>query len=181
MRKRIFLAAVIVCTATLVRGQDKANFATVAGPHNIGTFACLACHIPHKKTAGGDNGAVLLWANQFASEPGPSYNTYTGLLGFADGAPITEPATGAEANAHSYVCLSCHDGTAAGINFGLTGYLNGETAPSGDQLVVDGTDTDLSNDHPVGFIYPDDATVAGTNYNTHTLVSASSDGRLSPT
>ncbi|MHB2154654.1 cytochrome c3 family protein [Calditrichota bacterium GD2] len=59
----------------------------------------------------------------------------------------TLDATVGQPNGVSKLCLSCHDGTVAVDNFG--GETNGNEFVSGNDLIG----TDLSDDHPVSFVY----------------------------
>jgi predicted CXXCH cytochrome family protein len=93
---------------------------------------CLPCHTPH-------NGAMMaeapLWNHQLTTANFTLYTSSTldAVMGQPDG--------------NSKLCLSCHDGTVALENFG--GITNGTTHVTGTALVG----TDLTNDHPVSFVY----------------------------
>jgi predicted CXXCH cytochrome family protein len=105
---------------------------------------CIFCHTPHNARTTGP-----LWNKQ---DPGTTYTLYTSS---------TLNATIGQPDGTSIMCLSCHDGTIAlgsivssstTISFGgLT------TLPSGKSNLG----TNLSDDHPISFIY--DATLAATN------------------
>jgi predicted CXXCH cytochrome family protein len=61
------------------------------------------------------------------------------------------------------MCLSCHDGTIANSNFGDVGEkFPTATKPDVDHQITNSTATDLSNDHPLNFAYPDPATTGFT-------------------
>ncbi|MBI4668291.1 MAG: cytochrome c3 family protein [Elusimicrobia bacterium] len=92
---------------------------------------CNPCHVPH---FGSNTGVGLLWNRRmnptvFTVYSSPTMDT---VLGQPDGA--------------SKLCLSCHDGTVA-IDYG--GYWPGSEYVAGS----DNLGTDLSNDHPVSFVY----------------------------
>jgi nitrate/TMAO reductase-like tetraheme cytochrome c subunit len=153
----------------------KRNF--TSGPHflnvrdgsdNVTAESCASCHLPHNA---GAKAKILLWAPAMATG---SFTTYTGSQGIADGTAVAAPTT-ADSQAHTYLCLSCHDATAATANFTgagrffntvFTGTLSdGSTTPSQpdntEMTLITGTGTgngsgvtDLSDDHPVNFSYP---------------------------
>ena len=134
---------------------------SITGPNQVfktgtlGNQICVYCHTPHNAlTAGGP-----LW-NRVASTA--TYTLYgTTILGH------TPTALGATSKS----CLSCHDGTVA--MFSLTNtYLGTITAAdlTNPKLAASNIDVttgmmtgqamigaDLSNDHPVGIVYPVDA------------------------
>ena len=157
MRTRIAII-LAVCAALAVAGgtafaQTKAGMAT--GPHDLraGTNAtgdwCKACHTPHNSSS---TNLGLLW-NHGASSA--TYTVWTPATGdFKGGTAAVDGTT------PSGSCLSCHDGTVAlnalyssgsvgppqttGLNTGYTaGTLSGTAK----------LDTELRNDHPVGFSY----------------------------
>ena len=128
---------------------------------------CVFCHTPH----GSDRTSVApLWNR---TSPAGTYTLYTSDylgaagLGYLAASPPVQP------NASSKLCMSCHDGTIAlGSVFNLPG-SGGYTAPPGPPgtgipmqqagvpiaggkmpAAASGSlGTDLSNDHPVGFLY----------------------------
>jgi len=126
---------------------------------------CVFCHTPHgdrKNTPGdiGNSGPFatskhFLWNRQDSTA---TYTTYSSSsLDIATNGQA--PGTG------SKMCLSCHDGTVAigQVNV-LNSQLDQSIAMQGDGVDADklaaGTDgytsnlgVDLSNDHPVGFVY----------------------------
>ena len=125
------------------------------------TQICVFCHTPH----GGDQTAgAPLWNRQLSTA------TYTPYLSSSTDANQPPGPPGAS----SKVCLSCHDGTLA---IGTVGNLNGQGA----SIAMSGTGTggvmpdgtmpgtgytrnlgiDLSNDHPISFIY--DTTLASND------------------
>jgi predicted CXXCH cytochrome family protein len=103
---------------------------------------CKFCHTPHAS-----NPIAPLWNR---ADPGTYYKTYKSS---------TLVATVGQPTGTSRLCLSCHDGTIA-----LTQTYNPRSAPPGtvflsanDQGYVG---TDLSDDHPISFIY--DSSLAAT-------------------
>ncbi len=102
---------------------------------------CIVCHTPHHADVSVTD--APLWNHEVTSATFTVYSSSTldATVGQPDGA--------------SKLCLSCHDGTVAVDNFG--GKTNGTQFVSGNKLIG----TDLSNDHPVSFVY--DANLANTD------------------
>jgi predicted CXXCH cytochrome family protein len=167
MKRTLILVATILLTVSPVFAQ-KANIA--GSPHDMlltnGASGCSVCHTPHNSAS--TLAAVLLWNPTAASG---TFATYTGSVITATPVAVAAPTVATDASTGSYMCLSCHDGTAATANWGADfsgatwngpGTLtDGVTAPSQPSaaegtLVIQGTDTDLTNDHPVNFTYPAD-------------------------
>ncbi len=93
---------------------------------------CLPCHAPHnnKNLVG-----QLLWNHDTTAA---SYTLYSN--------PASLDAVPGQPSATSKFCLSCHDGTVALDAYGShasTTYISGNALLG----------TDLSNDHPISFIY----------------------------
>ncbi len=125
------------------RGTDVAatrHNLTATGPGSIRVAGakdvCRFCHTPHAA-----NPIAPLWNRQ---DPGTYYQTYdSSTLVSSVGQP-----TGS-----SRLCLSCHDGTIA-----LTQTYNPRNAPGGGTIYITQADrgflgTDLSDDHPISFVY----------------------------
>lgn len=110
---------------------------------NPGGEICQVCHTPH-------NAVTLqeapLWNHEVTQT---TFTLYTNAVSPSFNATASQP------DGASKLCLSCHDGTVAMDNFG------GQTG--GTQFISGSADlgTDLSNDHPVSFVY--DATLATTD------------------
>jgi len=105
---------------------------------------CAVCHTPHNADITVQD--APLWNHEVTTQTFTVYDktvspTLDATVGQPDGA--------------SKLCLSCHDGTVALDNFG------GNTG--GNNFIDSEHDlgTDLSNDHPVSFVY--DATLASTD------------------
>jgi predicted CXXCH cytochrome family protein len=101
---------------------------------------CIVCHTPHNATTLPD---APLWNHALSTA---SYTLY---------ASGTLNATMGQPDGSSKLCLSCHDGTVAIENYG--GVTTGGTFMTGGPLIG----TDLSNDHPVSFLY--DAALAAAD------------------
>ncbi|MBN2792995.1 MAG: hypothetical protein JXQ81_10845 [Desulfuromonadales bacterium] len=114
---------------------------------------CSYCHTPHNaKEFGIDNGAgsdsYPLWSmNEIADDTG--YTSYSSPTFDGDDNTAVDPLAGP-----SRLCMSCHDGTIAIDNAVVANSTNLMTG----QRVLG---TDLSNDHPVGFVYADSVTLDG--------------------
>ena len=100
---------------------------------NSGGEICEPCHTPHNAKTAATN--APLWNHQITSA------TFTLYSGYDLDATMGQP------DGSSKLCLSCHDGTVALENFGDV--TNGSNYITGDALLG----TDLSDDHPVSFVY----------------------------
>ena len=119
---------------------------------NTTTEICIVCHTPH-------NGDVTvsdapLWNHELTAA---NYSVYSSS---------TLDATVGQPDASAKLCLSCHDGTVAVDNFG--GQTNGTVFVTGNDLLG----TDLSDDHPVSFVY--DASLATADGDLHDPTTTSS-------
>jgi predicted CXXCH cytochrome family protein len=141
------LIALLTSLATLTFVGSLAQAAGISGSKhdfsssawNSGGQICRPCHTPHNGMASVTS--APLWNHAQTTTTFTVYSntvspTFQGALG---GAP---DITGV-----SKLCLSCHDGTVALDNFGTTPTTT--TMLSGSTKVGN----DLSNDHPVGFVY----------------------------
>jgi predicted CXXCH cytochrome family protein len=145
------LGAAATMVLLLWAGAPAQSASIVANKHNLsatgpGTIkatsegeVCVFCHVPHNSRATGP-----LWNRD---QPVGSYTPYTSST-----RKISAPGqpTGA-----SLLCLSCHDGTIAlgkvssrTANIAIAGGKNNFLL--GDQSYIG---TDLSDDHPVSFLY----------------------------
>ncbi len=136
---------ILVAAVILISGTGFAQ-TIVGSAHDFSsqgwgtTEVCQPCHTPHN--AGAVNDAPL-WNHESTAA---TFTLYT--------SPTLDATMGQPSGA-SILCLSCHDGTVALENFG--GTTTGTHFISGDALLG----TDLSNDHPVSFIY--DTALAGVD------------------
>jgi predicted CXXCH cytochrome family protein len=142
--RRALAGAILFLAAPSVHGAEgiissKHNL-SVSGPGAIKAVAeteiCLFCHTPHRASE------IPLWGHALSSA------TYTPYQSSTLRASVGQPA-GA-----SKLCLSCHDGTVA------LGMVSTRAAPiemqSGITTLPAGRarlGTDLSDDHPVSFVY----------------------------
>jgi len=113
---------------------------------------CVFCHTPHNAIK-----SVPLW-NRTNAAAGSTYKLYSSssTLSYAKGAVLKETSL-------SLFCLSCHDGTVTQLGSRVVN--NAKQTTGGVTMVgawtTRGADTpallgnDLTNDHPVGFAYPD--------------------------
>jgi len=138
------LSAAMVVVAVMATGA----FGQLAGvsnsPHNLNNVpgvvipesqVCLPCHTPHNALESGPDG--VLWNHEETTQ---TFTMYSGsTVAASDLAPATK------------MCLSCHDGVTAIDSYG------GTTGTKLIGTVGDGSadlGTDLSNDHPIGIVYP---------------------------
>lgn len=145
--KRILVLAAL---ATLV---SVSSFAAItgtkhdlsnSGPAKFATDAteiCVFCHTPHGATT--STNYVPLWNRTASVAPSGFYNSVTIQH------TVSAAAT---ASTDAYLCLSCHDGTT------LLESLNNppNTGLADTPGAISGTanlGTDMTNDHPIGFVY----------------------------
>lgn len=152
--------------AVITAGEAAHDFITnpdtSAAVADNGTQVCVFCHIPHQFA---NDNRVLLWNHQFGST-----TTYTPYTSASLDATVTQldssSATQLKSESfYSLACLSCHDGqTAINVVYRVPmGDVNEPASPGGGQIgatafTIDSTNvayigTDLSNDHPVNFVY----------------------------
>ena len=99
-----------------------------------GSAACQYCHTPHKALSG-----TVLWNHKLSDR------TYQIYWSTSLDAKVGQP-TGS-----SKLCLSCHDGTVA-LDATVRGRKGSTLMPPGSTNLG----TDLSDDHPVSFVYSSD-------------------------
>lgn len=135
--KKLFLSLIAIAifsaagfTQTIV--GSKHDFPNTWGAPAATDQICIYCHTPH------DASATLkpLW-NHTAT----AFGAYTVYSNTTMNATVGQPA------GISKMCLSCHDGTVAVDSYG--GAVGSNMVTLGSGLVG----TDLSNDHPVSFVY----------------------------
>lgn len=130
------LYAILVCIAII--GVATLSQAAITGSaHDFSGFTssngqiCLPCHAPHN---GVNVANAPLWNHEVSTA---TYTLYS--------SPTLDAIPGQPAGI-SKLCLSCHDGTVAVDSFG--GQPGSFFMTSNDNL-----GTDLSDDHPISFIY----------------------------
>lgn len=121
-------------------GQGVANTSHDPSLWSFGfeTQVCVMCHAPHNASSDGP-----LWNHAMSAVA--SYKMYSSPTTLAT---IVQPGPS------SKLCLSCHDGTVAVLAYGgATGGMTLIDAAGAGARSVMGQD--LSNDHPIGFVYND--------------------------
>src|ERR1039457_1850364 len=113
----------LITTSTKVHGDSK------------GVGVCIFCHTPHnaRPTQG-------LWNRDL---PAVTYKLYESS---------TLQAQMSQPNGSSRLCLSCHDGILALSNMRMAP-ISGRVAPMPPLIGKASFGTNLSNDHPISFIY----------------------------
>ncbi len=163
MKKLLSLSAVGVAMAissqasagTIINSAHDFNTANANGT-KWDTQICLACHTPHNAAAGNQQIAPL-WGHDTTAA---TFTLYTGVAnsGATPGTTSFDgAATQTQPSGTSLLCLSCHDGTVALDSYG--GKVG--TVFIGTQRASADLGTDLSNDHPISFLY--DANLATTD------------------
>jgi hypothetical protein len=132
----LFSALVLLAGFYGVSGAEITGSAhDFSGFNFSGGQICLPCHTPHNA----QDDATPLWNHELSVA---TYNLYSSPT---MDATVNQP-TGA-----SKLCLSCHDGTVAVDSFGGESGSMFIDAFSADANLT----TDLSNDHPISFVYDD--------------------------
>lgn len=141
----ILLVFAVIGTAQIKNSKHDLSYgstATIKTTTTTYTEVCVFCHTPHSTSS-----TSLLW-NRTASSA--TYSVYSSS---------TMEQTVPQPGAVSKNCLSCHDGT-----IGLASVVNNPGSGAGtapafggtgkiDTASYTGLGTNLTNDHPVGFVY----------------------------
>src|ERR1017187_4288017 len=142
LARRLMLALALVGLAAGKAGAQIEstvhNLTTTSGKMHGDSKAvgvCIFCHTPHnaRPTSG-------LWNRDL---PAVTYKLYTSS---------TLRAQMSQPNGSSRLCLSCHDGIVALSNMRVAP-LSGPVAAMAPLSGIASFGTDLSNDHPISFIY----------------------------
>jgi predicted CXXCH cytochrome family protein len=143
MKRRILTVVALAFAGLFITETSRAGIANSAHDFSTNGWAngeiCLPCHAPHNNNSGTNNLTSTLWNHKLSAVQ--NYNMYASPTMTKFSVSIqSQPSAG------SKTCLSCHDGTVAVDSFG---------ANTGTHFVqaVNNTGTDLSNDHPISFIY----------------------------
>ena len=136
--KKLF---VLLATLLFVLAFTSVTFAAITGTkHDLSTSTadnqlCVVCHTPHNGSTGVD---APLWNHALTTQTFTMYTSTT--------LNATMPADGPMPDGVSKLCLSCHDG--------VTGVLDyGSNTGSGPMIGYPALGVDLTNDHPVSFVY----------------------------
>lgn len=146
----VLLAAGSVGGGSITGSTNRHNL-SVTGPGYPGITQsteeeriCIFCHTPHHANTGAGQDAPL-WSRDL---PLQTYDLY---------ASSTLRATPQQPTGSSRLCLSCHDGTIALGKLAGGTTIGGLTSPMpiGPSNLGEGSlQPDLSNDHPISFVYP---------------------------
>ncbi|MFV2072263.1 MAG: cytochrome c3 family protein [Thermoanaerobaculales bacterium] len=162
MRKILIIVIAIVAAAGVVSAQTVVGTAhdlssTGPGATTNVTRVCVFCHTPHQATAAA--GQDPLWNHTVSTVA--NYGVYASDTMNATPTDIGGAAVGSQSV--SNLCMSCHDGTVAvhslynepnelggaaititaGGNVNATGFITGTPLLG----------TDLTDDHPINFLY----------------------------
>lgn len=127
-----------------IRGSDH-DFARFIMLNTKGTALdeiCIFCHAPHRNGLPDTSG-----------EDAPLWNHTITTATFTPYTSATMNAVPGQPNGVSKLCLSCHDGTVAidsyGRNVPNAHFISDAQFGTGSKVIG----TDLTNDHPVSFVY----------------------------
>ena len=128
---------------------------------------CAFCHTPHHKVESDTLNYNPLWSHQINVDQ--NFDAYQSVT--FDSTIAGDPLTGP-----SRLCMSCHDGSiAVDQHYNIPGTASKPTL-SGDNFgdIAVGKNSDLSNDHPIGFDLVDISTldkgIRGTLQTTNPLL-----------
>ncbi len=136
--KKLF---VLLATLLFIMAFIPAAFAAISGTaHDLSTSTsdkqlCVVCHTPHNGSIGVD---APLWNHALTAQ---NFTMYTSTT-----LDATMPADGPMPDGISKLCLSCHDGVTGILDYGDN---TGSSPMAGDSALG----VDLTNDHPVSFVY----------------------------
>ncbi|RMF86812.1 MAG: hypothetical protein D6739_02605 [Nitrospirae bacterium] len=161
MKRLLTLAAVaaalwpVAAPAAMDIELTKHNL-SMSGPGQIKATSldriCIFCHTPHRASS-----TVLLWNR---ADPTTTYIPYSSS---------TAPQAVGQPTGSSRLCLSCHDGT---IALGALGSMATEVQMT--QRFLDtgpaALGTDLSDDHPISFVYDTALSNANPEYKDPSLL-----------
>jgi predicted CXXCH cytochrome family protein len=128
----LILLGLLAVSTTLAYAQITGSAHDFTGETWSGGQICIVCHTPHNSVTTVTN--APLWNHDVTTQTFTPY------------ASSTMNAVAGQPGGHSKLCLSCHDGSVA---LGSYGGLTGTTMITGGALLG----TDLSNDHPISFVY----------------------------
>ena len=140
-RAKVLMTVIAVAVIAVLGAGQQASANIVGSVHDFSSLAftteiCVVCHTPHNADLSVSD--APLWNHEVTTSTFTVYSSGTldAVVGQPDGV--------------SKLCLSCHDGSVAVDNFGGTtlgttfvGTLNADAELG----------TDLTNDHPVSFIF----------------------------
>jgi predicted CXXCH cytochrome family protein len=160
LKRTASLTAIVLVVAwagsVQAQGIDGSAHDFVGAAWYSGDEICAPCHIPHAADVSVTD--APLWNHDVTSASFTDYDSST-----------LDADLSGDISGKSKLCLSCHDGTVALDSFGGA---TGSSTISGSALI----DDDLSDDHPVSFVY--DATLATTDGDLVTPSSGSAVGSL---
>jgi hypothetical protein len=162
-----FWSYLLVCL--LVLGFAMAVTAAVKNtPHDIAYWknnavpdtrqVCVNCHSPH---ATGTSSPELIWnRNRVATAPTNFYSSATFDMGPANNTLLAPRTT---------LCLTCHDGQASTlVNYPGSGNTSNNIYHLGNELANRPSNimnsAELTDDHPVAFVYDPSADQQGNNF-----------------
>lgn len=145
----------VICLSQVSMGQIKGSahdFSNEGWNTSTGKQICIVCHTPHNAKVSPE---APLWNHQLTQS---SFTVYD-----ANVSPTLDATVG-QPSGSSKLCLSCHDGTVALENYG--------TMTAGSNAIDGGANfgTDLSNDHPISFLY--NTALSSTDQGLHNPSSA---------
>ncbi len=162
----ILAVAVLTLGASAALAGMAPKSGVVGSFHDIGSQAayqqddlqriCIFCHTPHNAATGANYTMAPLWNRDYVPTVNTTYSWVAPANQVVDGLgnsliPMTDPLIGP-----TRLCMTCHDGVtavdqhgpAAGLGTAQLNHASGTALASAGRAW-----SDLSNTHPVGFLY----------------------------
>jgi hypothetical protein len=147
MMKKVVLLILTLC---LMAGVATVWASVIGTPHDLAPEPCAMCHTPHSGT-----GQYPLW-NRIQAQP--TYTMYNSI------SFDMNPGSTAQPRVPSTLCLVCHNGIASEMVNYPGPCSNPDAAYDIEVAGCADLGTDLSNEHPISFIYNNAADLDNNNF-----------------
>jgi hypothetical protein len=156
LKKLVLLSSLLIGLSPQIQAQMKGTAHDFTGyrrsAYNPSGEVCIVCHAPHNTSTT----STPLWNHTTTAQTFTAYG--------ANGSGFNIHFTPGQPDGSSKMCLSCHDGITAANSYGVNGgspalqdsitlATGGATAPRTSLISRSNLTTDLTNDHPISFVY----------------------------